>query len=238
MLSIIAGCALLAFAPAVPLPEEIENTAAQRKAASAGQEAVLTRLQQIRDACNAEKQPNELQGKVCEAAELLLQSQQPPLLKEFSAPDLGNQQQCNAFKSQLAQIQMNIGLVQFKLDSMTEELDNVKNDRGKQTKTWQAHFDYVCAHTNARMAHVYEYNFQLGQMRKEFPPLDPAQQQGWKLVSGGAIRDRDAAKYAKNAKVHLERLIQQQAGTAWEKAGKAELPVVESGLQWEAYSRK
>jgi hypothetical protein len=238
MLSLVAACALLAVTPAVPLPEEIESTVIQKRAATAGQAAILARLRQIQTAYANDKEPNEFKGKVCEAADLLLNSHQPPLVQQFAAPDLGKQEQCNAFKNQLAQIQMNIGLIQFKLDSMTEELDNVKNDRPKQPKTWQAYFDYVSAHTNARIAHIYEYNFQLGQMRKGFPPLDATRHEGWKLVPGGVIRDRDAAKYARNAKVHLERLMQQQAGTAWEKAGKAELAVVEAGLQWEAYSQK
>ena len=238
MLSVIAACALLSVAPAVPLPEEIENTATQQRAAAASQEAVLARMRQIRDAYNREKQPNEFQGKVCEAAELLLQGRQAPLLLRFAAPDLGNQEQVNGFKNQLAQIQMNIGLVQFKLDAMTEELGNFKNDRAKQSKTWQAYYDYVSAHTHARIAYVYEYNCQLGRMRKDFPPRDATKHEGWKLMPGGPIRDPDAAKYARIAKTHLDELMRQHAGNDWAKAARADLESVQTGLQWQAYSRK
>src|SRR5262249_32615851 len=222
--------------PAIPLPEEIENTATQRRAAIATQEAVFARLRQIRDAYNAEKQPNEFQGNVCEAAELLLQVQ--PLLLQITAPDLTNQQHAHALTTPVAQIRMNIAIAPSKLDAMTEELFHFRNDRAKQAKTWQAYYDYVSAQTHARVAHVYEYNFQLGQMRKDFPPLDPGKQEGWQLVAGGAIRDADAAKYARQAKTYLEKLIQEQEGSVWAKAAKAELEGVQTGLQWEAYSKK
>ncbi|MBL8799497.1 MAG: caspase family protein [Planctomycetia bacterium] len=174
-----------------------------------------------------------LREKVSEAIALLKSNEintnlQDVFIKNFQN---GNQQQENAFKNQIANIQMGTGLVIFKLDSMLEELDALKADRAKETKRWQAYYDYIRARLSAKIAHVYEYNAKLGEMRKEFPEMDPNIHKGWQLAAKEKISDRDADKYGKRAKEYLTTLAAENAGTPWELIGKRE-KVTALGMDW------
>src|SRR5262249_23489103 len=124
-----------------------------------------------------------LREKVREAVQILKennQTLQDVFLRNF---DPNNAQASGQFKNQIAQIQMNAGLVQFKLDTILEELDALKDDRAKENKRWQANYDYVRAKLAAKIAYVYEYNAKLGDMRKEYPPMDPNLHKGWQLAA-------------------------------------------------------
>jgi hypothetical protein len=174
-----------------------------------------------------------LREKVKEAVALLKENNQQLqelFLRNF---DPGNQQQANNFKNQIGQIQMNAGLVQFKLDTMLEELDAMQGDRAKEPKVWQANFDYVRARLAAKIAYVYEYNAKLGEMRKDFPAMDPMIHKGWVLVAKEKISDRDADKYAKKGKAYLETLGKETVGTPWELFAKRE-KITALGLDWQA----
>jgi hypothetical protein len=174
-----------------------------------------------------------LREKVSEAITLLKSNEINQALQEVFVKNFqtGNAQQENAFKNQLTQIQMGTGLVIFKLDSMLEELDALTADRAKETKRWQAYYDYVRARLSAKIAHVYEYNAQLGEMRKEFPEMDPNIHKGWQLAAKEKISEPVAAKYGKRAKEYLDTLAKENAGTPWELMGKRE-KVTALGLEW------
>ncbi|OAI46320.1 hypothetical protein AYO44_11505 [Planctomycetaceae bacterium SCGC AG-212-F19] len=147
--------------------------------------------------------------------------------------DPANQQQVNLFQNSLAQTQQEMGLRQFQLDTVLEELDILEKDRGKEGKRWQALFDFVRARLAARIAYMYEYNVKLGEMRKERPAFDPTKHTGWELVPVAKITDRDAEKYAKRASAFLEQLATDHAATPWELLAKRERhnPL---GLEWRA----
>jgi hypothetical protein len=173
-----------------------------------------------------------LREKVREAVDLLKQNNQQfqeLFLRNFN-PD--NQQQSTNFKNQISQIQMNAGLIQFKLDTVLEELDAMQPDRAKEPKLWQANYDYVRARLAAKIAYVYEYNAKLGEMRKEYPAMDPMIHKGWQLVAKGKISDRDADKYAKRARQYLEQLAKDTAGSPWELFAKRE-KITALGLDWQ-----
>jgi hypothetical protein len=230
MLSLLAGCVTLLVA--VPLPEEIGSTAT-RHPVPLGQTAIRARLERI--AAGHPANANPLQEKVCEAVKVLL-ANDTRLQHQFPAPVLGNQQQENAFKQELIGFQMQTGLIVFKLDTMLEELDSLQDQRGRQTKAWQANYDYVRARLAVQIALVYEYNSQLGQMRKEFPPIDLGKHRGWQLVSREGISDRDALKYLKRAGDCFAQLSKDQRDTPWEKIAEEE-PLAVKGLKWEPLPR-
>ncbi|MBL8798696.1 MAG: sigma-70 family RNA polymerase sigma factor, partial [Planctomycetia bacterium] len=174
-----------------------------------------------------------LREKVREAIALLKSNEinqyfQDVFIKNFQN---GNQQQEHAFKDQLYNIQTGTGLIVFKLDSMLEELNGLKTDRARETKRWQAYYDYIRARLAARIAHVYEYNAKLGEMRKEFPEMDPNIHRGWQLAAKEKISDRDAAMNDKRAKEYLTTLAAEHAGTPWELLAQRELQLA-LGLEW------
>jgi len=173
-----------------------------------------------------------LREKVREAVQLLKENNQQfqeVFVRNFN-PD--NAQQSGNFKNQVAAIQMNAGLVQFKLDTVLEELDGMQDQRAKEPKRWQANYDYVRARLSAKIAYVYEYNAKLGDMRKEYPTMDPMIHKGWQLASKEKISDRDADKYAKRSKQYLEQLAKENAGTPWELFAKRDR-ITALGLDWQ-----
>jgi hypothetical protein len=104
-------------------------------------------------------------------------------------------------------------------------------ERDKESKRWKANFEYVCARLEARIAYLHEYNGMLGNIRKDFPPRDPALHIGWQLASREKISDRDAAKNHKAALKHLEKLAADNGGTPWAMVAKRE-KVASLGLDW------
>jgi hypothetical protein len=222
---------LIALGMATPLPDLPQNSAT-RQTSGSNKAEIAARLKQIVDAYKAQgNKATPLQEQISTAAQVLLEADKGIVL-EFTVPPLANQQALNQFKNNLAQIQMNAGLTQFKLDTALEELDGVAKLRVKESKLWQARYDYVRARLAADIAYVYEYNAQLGQMRKEVPPLDKNNQTSWQLAPGGMMLDRDAAKYARKAKAILDNLAKTQAGGDWERIAQDEILSAEAGLRW------
>jgi hypothetical protein len=173
--------------------------------------------------------------KVREALALLKAPNANPPLQEFFGRNLNlnNQQQVNTFLNGIAQTQQEIGLVQFRYDTMLEELDGMQDGRAKETRRWRALYDFARARLAARIAFMYEYNVLLGQMRRERPPLDPAKQTGWQLMPVAKVTDRDADKYLRRAHEYLELIAADNAGTPWQFLAQRERKVP-LGLEWRA----
>lgn len=99
---------------------------------------------------------------------------------------------------------------------------------------WQAHYDFVTAATKARIAHINEYNFMLGKVRKdELPPLTPKVHSGWRLAPIEKLSaPRDVKDLADEARQAFDRLIRERPGTPWEVRARRER-VTFLGLQWQ-----
>jgi uncharacterized caspase-like protein len=176
---------------------------------------------------------SQLREKVREAIDELKKASQTQFQEVFLRTfDPNNQQQANQFKNSIAQIQQNqIGIVQFKLDSVLDELDRMEADRAKENKRWQALYDFIRARLSAKLAYYSEYNYQLGQMRKEFPMIDPNIHKGWQLAAREKIADREAEKSAKKAKQYLDQIAKDNPGTPWEFIAKRE-KITALGMEW------
>jgi hypothetical protein len=221
----------IALGMATPMPELAKNSAT-RENPGASKTEIIARLKRIVDQHNAlGNKATDFQGQVAAAAEVLLDADKGITL-EFNVPATGNQQILNQFKNNLTQVQMNVGLTMFKIDTALEELDGLTKQRAREPRPWQARYDYVRARLAAQVAFLYEYNAQLGQMRKETPALDPNKQTGWRLVPHDTFTDRDASKYARKAKNLLTALAKDHAGGDWELIAREEMTTVETGLQW------
>jgi hypothetical protein len=192
------------------------------------------RLKQIAEDATAKNQP--LREKVSEGAALLLGKEANPV-ERFDAPDPTKPQELDDFRNRVVAAQQGMGLAIFRLDVAKEELAALEADLAKENADWQARYYYVRAHLSARIAHLYEYNSLLGELRKELPPLDARTQQGWQLTAGEKYQDRDAAKYAAGAKAILERLAKDHPDTKWADFSKEELPLL-VGLKWEPFAKQ
>jgi hypothetical protein len=108
-----------------------------------------------------------------------------------------------------------------------EERANEKSPR------WLANYDFVRAKLEARLAYVYEYNFMLGQIRKEaLPPRDPTKHSGWRLAAREKQQSGSEARtLATDANKLLAKLAKQHQGTPWEVLAKREA-LTALGLEW------
>jgi hypothetical protein len=99
----------------------------------------------------------------------------------------------------------------------SEALKAVAGDRKKESKRWQATYDYVSARMDAQLAYLNEYETVLGQILKGLAAPDPKLYRGWRLASqyDPQTGDRDAKKYAGESRKKLDKIIQAYPNTPW-----------------------
>lgn len=203
-------------APAVPDVSR-KGIEARLKAIAANQDADKPHRQLTRD-----------------AATFLLKDGE--LTLQFMAP-AADQNSQNQFRFQIENTQKQLSLQMYKMDVMLEELEQLEKERLAEAVEWRASTLYVRGRLAHSIALYYEYNAQLGEMRRQFPDRDPAKDRGWQLTPADSYKDRDAAKSVKRARDCLVLLAQENPNTPWDAIGKAEAILVEKGLKWEPWPR-
>jgi hypothetical protein len=108
----------------------------------------------------------------------------------------------------------------------------------EKSKRWRANYDFVLAKLLSRLAYVHEYNYMLGQIRKDnLPPIDPAKHAGWRLAAQEKMNSgSEAKKMATEAKSLLTKLAKQHQGTPWEIIAKRQA-LTSLGLTWQPAPR-
>jgi hypothetical protein len=116
-----------------------------------------------------------------------------------------------------------------------EELKDAGKDRDKETSgVWRAQYDYTLGKLSSFLAYVNEYNYLLGQLRKEPPPRDPKVHRGWRMVPDQAMQSgADTKKLAREAEAVWTRMIKDYKDTPWEDRARKESQTL-LGLKWEA----
>jgi hypothetical protein len=140
------------------------------------------------------------------------------------------------FKKQIEMDERKIADLLLSLQETLEDLktagDNPETGRAKETKRWQANYDFTLARLEAQIAYLFEYQSMLGQMRKQLPDLGPGQT-GWRLASQVALKgDTQGKKLAKDSNKHLDAIIKDNPGTPWEVLAKRE-KLTALGLEWQ-----
>jgi hypothetical protein len=139
-----------------------------------------------------------------------------------------------ALKERILTQQRKPAIIQADLEEALSALQKVGDDKDTEpSKRWQATYDYVLALLQARIAYVYEYNYMLGQIRKDaLPPRDPAVHTGWRLVPQEKLQSgSEAKKMADASRKLLEKLVTEHKGTPYEILAKREkLNLL--GLEW------
>jgi Caspase domain len=154
------------------------------------------------------------------------------LREEFRAPGGGRAEM--QFKKLVEDEGRKVASMIRLLDESLAALTSAGKMRDQASKRWQANYDFILARLENQLAYVYEYSSMLGQMRKEFPPRDPAVQNGWRLGSTERLRgDSTGRKLARDAKRLLDKIVEQNAGTPWEVLAKRE-KLTALGLEWKA----
>jgi hypothetical protein len=140
-----------------------------------------------------------------------------------------------AVKDRILSQQRKPAILQADLEEALAELQKAGGDRDKEhSKRWQANYDFTLALLEARIAYVYEYNYMLGQVRKDaLPPRDPAVYSGWRLASQEKLQSgSDAKKMAVASRKLLDKIAQEHKGTPYEVLAKRE-KLNALGLAWQ-----
>jgi hypothetical protein len=169
-----------------------------------------------------------------EAVEKALQLLREPRMSRAFEENFTSQGSDATIKAMIMKKQREPALIQEDLEEALHALQQAGKDRAKDPSLrWQANYDYVLARLEARIAYVYEYNFMLGQIRKDaLPTRDPAVHSGWRLVPQQKLQSgSEAKKHATQAAKLLQKLATDHAETPWEiLARRQALSVL--GLEW------
>jgi hypothetical protein len=139
----------------------------------------------------------------------------------------------NQFKAQVLKDNQEVAVLLAGLEEALEELKKAGADRNNETKRWQANYDFVLARLEAQLAYLYEYQYWVGQLRKELPPRDPKLHGGWRLASAERLNgDKRGKDLAKDARKILDGLIERHPKTPWEVLAKRE-KLTALGLEWQ-----
>jgi hypothetical protein len=151
------------------------------------------------------------------------------LREEFTAP--GNE---NAFKDEIRNLlSRDMAVMIQEVETALEELNTLKEERGKQPKRWQANYDYILSRLEARLAFLYEYSTLLGQLRQSLPPREPGHD-GWRMVALPKVQgDKAGRDAAKRSRALLDRLMEEHRGTPWEVFAKRD-SLANMGLEWQS----
>jgi hypothetical protein len=139
-----------------------------------------------------------------------------------------------AIKERILAQQRMPAIIQSDLEEGLSDLKKAGEERDRESsRRWQATYDYVLALLQARIAYVYEYNYMLGQIRKDaLPPRDPSRHSGWRLTSQEKLQSgAEAKKMAAASRKLLEKIIKEHPGTPYEVLAKRE-KLNPLGLAW------
>ncbi len=139
-------------------------------------------------------------------------------------------------KTQVLEMQKDVSAVQARLQEALDELNKLRPEYDKEkVKRWQAHYDYTTARLAMFLAYIQEYNYMLGQLRKDpLPPRDPKVHRGWRMVPEPKLQSGgEAKKLLADADKVWDKMLQDKLlqGTRWEDWVK-QARGTQVGLKW------
>jgi len=120
------------------------------------------------------------------------------------------------------------------LEDVLEDLKAAEEEKEKAPGRWKANYTYIRSRFLAQLTYLEEYQGLLGQMRKEFPPMDEKVHSGWRMAAKEKATDSAARKYLKEARKGYKELYAKYKGTPWEVLGRRE-EMTALGLEWQPY---
>jgi hypothetical protein len=136
-------------------------------------------------------------------------------------------------KKNVLNAQTPLAVATAKLEDELASLEAIGKMKDKETKRWQAHYDYTVGQVRLRLALMNEYNLILGHVRTESLPELPAGSTGWRLTHTDKMSSKkDVQELADGAKTAFEAVAAANKGTPWEVLAKRAM-LTPPGLRWE-----
>jgi hypothetical protein len=131
-------------------------------------------------------------------------------------------------KDELRKVQEVPARVEAELQDYLDELDKVADQREKQPKRWQVHFDYVVAQLKLRICYANQYNLALANVRSgKLPDLQPGQN-GFRLTAEVNLDKNTPANYKEmfnEARKALAEIAKDNPNTPWALLAKSDRTV-------------
>jgi hypothetical protein len=126
-----------------------------------------------------------------------------------------------------------IVLALVRLEVELEDLTRVAGARAKETKRWQANYDFALAELRLRVVVLEEYNRALARVKTESLPDLPDGATGWRFVPFAKVAgQRSVRKMLTDAREGFARLAADHKGTPWEVLARRSLAALPSAT-WE-----
>ncbi len=136
-------------------------------------------------------------------------------------------------KKAISDAQLPLAQAITRLESELEGLLAVTKHRAKETKQWQAHYDYTLAELRLRLVVLNEYNVLLARVRTETLPDLPPGATGWRLSPAEKLTSRrDVRAMFDAAQEGFSKLATDHNDTPWGVLAKRSRAFV-PGLHWE-----
>jgi hypothetical protein len=163
----------------------------------------------------AGEKPNEFQKAVLDAVSGMraMRGSDGTYLPE----DFGGETSDKA-KEELRKVQEVPARVEADLQDLLDELDKVSDQRDKQPKRWQVHFDYVAAQLKLRICYANQYNLALANVRGGKLPDLKSGQTGYRLAAEMTLDKNTPSNYKElfnEARKSLTDLAKEHANTPW-----------------------
>jgi hypothetical protein len=138
-----------------------------------------------------------------------------------------------ALKKTVLDAQAPLAVAIAKLEDELAALEAAGKLLPKETKRWQAHYDYTLGQVRLRLALLNEYNLILGHVRTESLPELPSGSTGWRLTHTDKMSSKkNIQELADAAQATFAAVVAANKGTPWEVLAKRTM-LTPPGLRWE-----
>jgi hypothetical protein len=131
-------------------------------------------------------------------------------------------------KEELRKNQEVPAFVEAELQDYLDELEKLADQRDKQPKRWQVHYDYVVAQLKLRICYANQYNLALANVRSgKLPDLQP-DQNGYRLTAEVTLDKNTPANYKEmfnDARKALTEIAKEHPSTPWALLAKSDRTV-------------
>ncbi len=137
-------------------------------------------------------------------------------------------------KKKILQEQENPGKAIFFLEEALAELEKAeKHMENEKSKRWQAHYYLVVARLKSRLIYVHEYNYLLGEIRRDVLPELGGDNNGYRLASKSrpSTTDDNVRGWRRELRRNWRKITSDFPGTPWALLARRESQT-NLGLQW------
>jgi hypothetical protein len=122
------------------------------------------------------------------------------------------------FKKMVEREQETPAFIQAELSEALDDMKKAAENREEETSPrWQAHFDYTYARLLAKLAHIQEYNFVLGnKLRKDTPVIKTPGNNAWIIVPQRKMEQKETRSYDQERQKIAAKIIKDYPNTPWE----------------------